>query len=156
MAHVSEGLGLGGMTLSAAVVLMALVLFGGTAYKNVAVRNALAAELDRLTPRVTSVTEREQHNRDLREKLVNLEGSSRSHVLKYLQEVTQLVPETAYLTTFRYKGDRIEMDGIATEASSLIATLESSPFFQNVEFNAPTTKYLANQERFSLRMGLEK
>ena len=70
--------------------------------------------------------------------------------------MTEAVPNSAYLTTFRYKGDRLEVDGIADNASVLISLLERSPFFKNVEFTAPTTKYLQSQERFSLRMELEQ
>ena len=50
----------------------------------------------------------------------------------------------------------LEVDGIAEKASGLISLLEQSPYFTNVEFTAPTTKYLQDQERFSLRMGLAK
>jgi len=34
--------------------------------------------------------------------------------------------------------------------------LEQSQYFKNVEFTAPTTKYLQDQERFSLKMELEQ
>ena len=70
--------------------------------------------------------------------------------------MTVRLPDSAYLTTFRYKGDRIEVDGIADSAAGLISLLEKSPYFVNVQFTAPTTKYLQDQERFSLRMELEK
>ena len=73
-----------------------------------------------------------------------------------LMEVDVGDRSSAYLTTFRYKGDRIEVDGIATNAAELISQLEHSAQFKDVEFTAPTTKYLQNQERFSLRMGLEQ
>jgi general secretion pathway protein L len=74
----------------------------------------------------------------------------------YLKAVTDLIPETSYLTTFRYREDKIELDGISDKASELIAILESSPYFAGVEFTAPTTKYLSSQERFSLRMRIEQ
>ena len=56
----------------------------------------------------------------------------------------------------RMPGFKIEVDGISDKASDLIAILEASPYFTGVEFTAPTTKYLASQERFSLRMRLEQ
>jgi general secretion pathway protein L len=102
------------------------------------------------------VQQKEQKNRALEERLKLLEAQRGPSVLGYLQAMTKEVPTSAYLTTFRYKGDRVEVDGIATNAAELIAFLERSPQFKDVEFTAPTTKYLQNQERFSLRMGLER
>ena len=100
--------------------------------------------------------QKEDANNRLEERLKLFEAQRGASVLAYLQAMTKEVPTSAYLTTFRYKGDRVEVDGIATNAAELISFLEKSPYFKNVEFTAPTTKYLQNQERFSLRMGLEK
>ncbi len=156
MVKAREGLGLRELALSAALVTTALVLAGTIALKNLSIESALASELDRLTPLVTEVADVEENNQKLQGKLLKLEKSSRSNVLVYLREVTELVPDSAYLTTFRYRGERIELDGIADEASVLISILENSQYFADVAFTAPTTKYLADQERFSLRMKLER
>ncbi len=156
LTRASEGLGLREIALSAMVVVMAASLFFVTTMKEMAIDSSLADELASLTPAVARVTEMEEKNRELLDRVRALEDSSRSDVLAYLREVTDLVPTTAYLTTFRYKGDRIEIDGIADKASGLIAVLEASPLFEGVDFTAPITKYLQNQERFSMRMRLEK
>jgi len=156
MARAEEGIGLREMALSAVVVIVAAALAGSIAFKNLSVGNALAAEVSRLMPRVTRVTQQEEQNRHAQETLELLERHRRVSVLAYLKAMTDSVPKTAYLTTFRYKGDRIEVDGIAAKASDLIGVLERSPLFKNVEFTAPTTKYLQSQERFSLRMELER
>ena len=87
---------------------------------------------------------------------LRVEPAIRLSVLAYLRDITVRLPESAYLTTFRFKGDRVEIDGIADSAAGLISVLEESPNFANVEFTAPTTKYLQDQQRFSLRMGLEQ
>lgn len=152
MVQASTGLGLRELALSGAVVVMALVLMATMAFKNLAIDAALAGEVDRLEPMVEQTLRRQDKNLETLEKVARLEKKSRSRVLSYLKEMTQLVPPTAYLTTFRFREDRLEVDGIADKASELIAILEASPYFASVEFTAPTTKYLANQERFSLRM----
>jgi len=151
-----EGVGLRELGLSAAVVLLAVVLMSAIGLKNLSISNALAGEIDALLPRVSRVQSQEEENKRVLEKVKLLESQRGASVLAYLQAMTEGVPVNAYLTTFRFKGDRIEVDGIATTASELIAKLEHSPHFKNVEFTAPTTKYLQNQERFSLRMGLEQ
>jgi len=155
LARAEEGIGLRELALAAVVVLLSLTLAASIAFKNLGISNALAAEIERLLPNVTAVTRKEEQNRALLAKLQTLEKSRAVSVLAYLRDMTTRIPNGAYLTTFRYKGDRIEIDGIADNAATLIALLEQSQYFKNVEFTAPTTKYLQDQERFSLKMGLE-
>jgi Tfp pilus assembly protein PilN len=151
-----ESVGLRELGLAAAVITLAAFLAGAIAVKNVQVSSALASELSRLDPLVTAVSRQEAETRALAEKVKTLESARGASTLEYLRELTAVVPKTAYLTTFRYRNDRLEVDGIADKASELISILEKSRYFKNVEFTAPTTKYLQTKERFSLRMGLEE
>jgi len=151
-----EGVGLRELGLSALVVVFALMLAATIALKNLTIGSALADEIETLLPKVSRIQTQEEENRRVLDTVKLLESHRGASVLAYLRAMTEVVPATAYLTTFRYKGDKLEVDGIATNASELIAVLERSPHFNNVEFTAPTTKYLTNQERFSLRMGLER
>jgi general secretion pathway protein L len=151
-----DGVGLRELALSALVVVMSVSLAGMIALKNLSTGNAMAAEVERLLPKVSAVTQKEEANRALAAKLSTLEDARAVSVLAYLRDITIRLPNSAYLTTFRFKGDRIEIDGIADSAAGLISLLEQSPNFANVEFTAPTTKYLQDQQRFSLRMGFEQ
>ncbi|RMF21744.1 MAG: hypothetical protein D6760_08805 [Deltaproteobacteria bacterium] len=151
-----ETVGLREMGLAAAVVVLSIALVTAIAVTNLKISNALAGEIARLEPEVMKVRALEEANRDLLAKVEQLESPRKVSVLAYLHAMTQALPRTAYLTTFRYKGDRLEIDGIAKTASELISILERTPYFKNVEFTAPTTKYLQDQERFSLRMELER
>jgi Tfp pilus assembly protein PilN len=151
-----ESVGMREIALSALVVLLAATLAGAIGLKNLSISNAIAAEVDRLEPLVTSVAEQEEVNRKILEQIQALEKPRTQSVLVYLRDMTERIPKTAYLTTFRFKGDKLEVDGIADNAAGLISLLERSPYFDRVEFTAPTTKYLQSQERFSMRMGLEK
>jgi Tfp pilus assembly protein PilN len=151
-----ESVGMRELALSALVVLLAAGLAGAIGLKNLSISNAIAAEVDHLEPVVSAVAEREDSNRKLLEEIETLEKPRSQSVLVYLRDMTDRIPKTAYLTTFRFKGDKLEVDGIADNAAGLISLLERSPYFDRVEFTAPTTKYLQSQERFSLRMGLEK
>ncbi len=151
-----ESIGLREMGLAAAVVVLSIALATTIGVTNLRISNALAGEIARLEPEVTEVRALEEANRQLLAKVEQLESPRKVSVLAYLHAMTQALPKTAYLTTFRYKGDRLEIDGIAKTASELISILERTPYFKNVEFTAPTTKYLQDQERFSLRMELER
>lgn len=156
MIQKASGLGLRDLGLSAAVLSFALILFGVSAFKDSSIASALDAELLRLTPKVSAVADGEDKNRAMLESVATLETVGRSKVTTYLREATRLIPKGAWLTAFRYRGDRIDMDGIAKKASGLIAVLESSPHFRGVEFTAPVTKYQTDLERFSVRVRLEK
>lgn len=156
MIQTATGFGLRELALSGAVAVMGLFLLGSIAAKNLSINGALSTEVEELEPRVEQALRREDKNGEMLAMVERLESKSRSRVLTYLKAVTELVPPRAYLTTFRYREDKIEVDGISDKASDLIAILESSPYFAGVEFTAPTTKYLTNQERFSLRMRLEQ
>lgn len=156
MVQTAAGWGLRELALSGAVAAMALLLLGSIAAKNLSIGSALASQIDDLEPRVEQALRHQEKNNEMLAMVERLETKSRSRVLLHLKAVTDLVPTTAYLTTFRYREDKIEVDGISDKASDLIAILEASPYFAGVEFTAPTTKYLANQERFSLRMRLEQ
>jgi general secretion pathway protein L len=156
MVQTAAGWGLRELALSGSVAAMGLLLLGSIAAKNLSIDGALGAQIDDLEPRVEQALRHQDKNAEMLATVEKLETKSRSRVLVYLQAVTDLIPKTAYLTTFRYREDKIELDGIADKASDLISILEASPYFAGVEFTAPTTKYLSAQERFSLRMRLEQ
>ncbi len=156
MVQTAAGFGIRELALSGSVAVMGLLLLASITAKNLSISGALANEVDELEPRVEQALKREDKNGEMLAMVERLESKSRSRVLSYLKAATELIPPTAYLTTFRFRDDKIEVDGIAEKASDLIAILESSPYFTGVEFTAPTTKYLTNQERFSLRMRLEQ
>lgn len=156
MVHKAAGLGFAEMALSAGVVVLSLMLLLTTSIKESGITGALDDEFTRLSPKVEAVLGHEDKNRQLLAQVEELERQSRSKTTTYLREATQLIPKGTYLTAFRFREDRIELDGIADNASPLIAALERSPYFVGVEFTSAVTKYLADQERFSLRMRLEK
>ena len=156
MVQTATGFGLRELALSGMVAAMAILLLGSIAAKNLSSSSALSAEVDDLEPRVEQALRRQDKNAETLFMVEKLEAKSRSRSLTYLKAVTDLIPATSYLTTFRYREEKIEVDGISDKASELIAILEASPYFAGVEFTAPTTKYLTNQERFSLRMRLEQ
>ena len=66
------------------------------------------------------------------------------------------MPRDAYLTTFRFRSGKIELEGFAKSASDLVPMLERSPFFKNAQFTSPVTKVQDNQERFSLATEIEE
>jgi Tfp pilus assembly protein PilN len=80
----------------------------------------------------------------------------RGVVMRVLDELSRIVPNTAYVSNLRYRENTVEMQGSADNASSLIPLLERSPVFENVAFNAPSTRGRDGKETFSIKADIEK
>lgn len=78
-------------------------------------------------------------------------------VLSVLQELTQLLPDTARLTEFEAKGDTIRIAGVAQEAASLIPLLEKSARFRDVRFLSQVMRQEeTKKDRFEIALKLER
>jgi Tfp pilus assembly protein PilN len=118
----------------------------------------LRAEIEELEPTVAALRREEdalQKARDEQRFFVALDRR-RGEVLRVLDELSKIVPATAYLSNLRYRANSVEMQGSAENASSLIPLLERSPIFENVGFNAPSNRGRDNRETFSLKAELEQ
>ena len=80
----------------------------------------------------------------------------RGEILRIVDELSKIVPSTAYLSNLRFRGGVLEVQGSAENASALIPLLERSPLFENVGFNAPSNRGRDNRETFSLKAEIEK
>jgi general secretion pathway protein L len=56
------------------------------------------------------------------------------------EELSRLMPDTAWLQSLSKSGAQITMEGMAKEAEPLIAAVESSPLFTQARFVAPVVK----------------
>ncbi len=73
-----------------------------------------------------------------------------------LEEVTRLLPDTAWLQEFRLDNDVVEIGGLAVGASSLLTVFERSAVFHETSFTAPLRLETGeDRERFRLRTRLE-
>jgi Tfp pilus assembly protein PilN len=136
--------------LLVAVVVLATIYSGSVIIRDEITRRDLARQVAELAPHVAAVKKEEAEVRTLQEKVATLTADQDRRMVAYLKELTDRIPTDAYLTTFRYRNGRIELDGFATRASELIQILESSSLLRNVQFTSPTTAGQAGQERFSI------
>jgi len=67
-----------------------------------------------------------------------------------LEALTRAIPDQAYLTQIRLKGDKLEISGVAAEAAALIKSIEQSPHFSAAVFTAPTTRGADAKESFRI------
>jgi general secretion pathway protein L len=68
-----------------------------------------------------------------------------------LNQLTHLLPDGTWLSSFELKGNELRIQGESTGASALVGVLEASPRFSQVRFSSPVTQNPATgRERFQL------
>ena len=85
--------------------------------------------------------------------------SSRPSPLLVLEVLSRLLPDTVWLTETRLDGNELFISGLAEDASTLVPLVEAAPEFEQVRFQAPSTRVTfrgvddtnREVERFSLR-----
>jgi general secretion pathway protein L len=141
---------------AAVLVLMTGVWLVSAVIKDQRIASQLHEELATLEPAMRSVRRNEDDAKALNDKLRLLTQGDRRRISVLLKELTEVVPKDAYLTTFRFRSGKIELEGFAKSASDLVPMLERSPYFKNAQFTSPVTKVQNDQERFSLATEIEE
>jgi Tfp pilus assembly protein PilN len=146
---------------SVMIGLLALALLGwGISYpiKDELRLRQLQQENQKTEPSVEALRGEEKQLEMARKEVQFLSDIERrkGEVLRVLDELSKVVPTSAYLSNFRYRNGVLEVQGNAENASTLIPLLEKSPLFENVAFNAPSNRGRDNRETFSLKAELEK
>ena len=141
---------------AAATILLALGALlapGWRETRRLADLNARITRLDtdvRATERVLQDLER---NRRLLATIQSLENSS-VRPLPLLRELTELLPNDAWLTLLSADTKGVELTGQASAAAVLIPLLENSPRLERVEFSSPVTRG-RDKEQFRIRASWE-
>ena len=77
-------------------------------------------------------------------------------VIALWEEVTRLLPDTAWLTNVRVENDVLWIDGYARSASELVGIIAHSPMLSGVALSAPVVREEPRaSERFQIRMKIE-
>jgi Tfp pilus assembly protein PilN len=122
------------------------------------------AQIKERKPAVEAVEKLQRQKDELRKEISELEKIQSAEISKVeiLGELTQLLPPTVWIWSFKYAGRELEISGLADSASDLISLLDRSPLFEKVEFLAPVTKERdrregadKERERFKIKAKLE-
>lgn len=90
-------------------------------------------------------------------KELNSAVSSRTAASDILLEMTEKIPETAWINYLQISEKNIKIEGYSSEASSdLISVLEESDMFKNVVYLSSITKDKEGRERFKIGLKVEK
>ncbi len=60
--------------------------------------------------------------------------------INILRELTEVIPETAWVVSLSYANNKITIQGEAESATSVIEAIENSSMFREVRFSSPVTK----------------
>lgn len=118
----------------------------------------LQKENEKIAPAVAALRREEEQLNKLRKERLSLSelSGNKGEILKIMEELSRIVPATAYFSSLRYRADGVELQGSAENASNLIPILERSPLFENVKFTAPSNRGRDNRDTFSLRADVER
>src|SRR5262245_13401286 len=118
----------------------------------------LEVETDAARKEAQAVRKRIQDADSLSERIgvLRLRRAEGVRVIALWEEVTRLLPDTAWLTDFRVENDVLWIDGYARSASELVGVIAASPMFSGVSLSAPVIREEPRaSERFQIRMKIE-
>jgi general secretion pathway protein L len=157
-----------GRPLSAVLTFIALALaltWGVGVYQRYSNElDAINTEIKKRKPEVEAVDKLQKKKEELGKEIFELRKikSEETSKIEILKELTQLMPNTAWIWNFKYNGKEIEINGFADSASDLIPLLDKSLLFEEVQFSAPVTKEKQmrpegekEKERFKIKAKLE-
>jgi general secretion pathway protein L len=116
--------------------------------------SAMHEESDRLTDglaRARTALLRRQHAGDDPTSLaLDARKSATASAVVVLEALSRAIPDDAYLTGLRFKGDKVEISGLADDAAALVRHIEQSPQFSRATFTGPTTRGAEARESFRI------
>jgi Tfp pilus assembly protein PilN len=143
--------------LAAATVVLGILALMAPGWREQRHLSRINAEIARLDP---NVKEADRVLRELERKrklIATADGVEAAAIrpLPVLRDLTELLPNDAWLTTVSLDPKGVELTGAASAASTLIPLLENSPRLERVEFSSPVTRSRDNREQFRIRAAWE-
>jgi len=141
--------------VAAAVVLgiTALLVPGYRENRRLTVINRRIASLDGEVRAVEQTLQELERKRRLLTTIQSVESTA-VRPLPVLRDLTELLPNDAWLTTVSLDAKGVELTGQAAAASALIPLLENSPRLERAEFASPVTRG-RDKEQFRIRASWE-
>ncbi len=146
-------------TILGVFLIVGLIIWGGSyLVKDEIILRKIHNETQRLKPAIEIIIQKEGEIKRLGREISFLSGlnGQRGGILQVLDELSNVVPNSAYLSTLRYQNGAVELQGNAEKASDLVPLLERSALFKNLGFNAPSSRGQDNRETFSLKAEAER
>lgn len=143
--------------MAAATVLLGILALLAPGWREQRHLGRLNAEIARLDPGVKEA-DRVLRELERKRKLIATADAVEAAAIRplpVLRDLTELLPNDAWLTTVSLDSKGVELTGAASAASALIPLLENSPRLERVEFSSPVTRSRDNREQFRIRAAWE-
>jgi general secretion pathway protein L len=146
------------LVLAALLVLSGMAWIGNHFMARQAVSAHLDMEIERLRAEADVILKKESEIERMAAHLKYLSGlrPGNRFALDVFRELSERIPETAWLRELRLLGDAVTLSGQAASASELIPLLEESPMFKDVKFLATIRKDRDGKEVFRIGLTLSK
>lgn len=136
-----------------ALVLLALLAWGGGQVMARRIEQGhLEAEINRISGEVAHIDQMQAEIEALRRRIDYLRpgGSMPLPALDVLNELTGLIPDTAWLRELDMNGEAVKIDGYGDNVSELISLIDASPRFTEVRFLSAITRGRDGKEKFRI------
>lgn len=144
------------MVFLAAIVVLSGLTWGGSVFlRERLYMKQLDGEIHLLESKVKEIDRIKSERNRLEERMGHLDSlfGRGVSVLLVLKELSERVPESAWVSGFTFSEKGVEIEGEAGSASELIPLLEDSALFYNVTFLSTITRSKEGKDRF--RIGLK-
>ncbi len=140
--------------LIAVNILLALTWSGSALVKKKTVLEDLDRRISRVKTDLKDLTSLENEVEKKRARIAFLNNFQEDHppAIVLLNELTGVIPKTAWLNTFRLFDGTLEIRGVAGSASDLLPILESSPLFSEAAFTSSINKTGDGKEEFQIKL----
>ncbi|MCJ7830245.1 MAG: PilN domain-containing protein, partial [Desulfobacterales bacterium] len=137
-------------------VLLAIGWGGSRIVRHKTTVNRLEAEIRRLTTEMKGIDQVQFKIKTIESKVdfLNALVSDRLPALDVLKELSQRIPDSAWVQDFTFSDKGVQLNGYAESASELLPVLETSTFFKDATFLSTITKGRDGKERFSIGLKL--
>ncbi len=150
---------IGKYTMIALAVLMFLSILtwgGSQLFRHRMILAGLGSEIERLSPEIDRIETIRGEIEEGRQYLDQFDGLYKEDVpvIDILREITQILPENAWISEFFLNNEQIRLNGFADSASDLIGILESSPILRDAVFLSTIVKEDNGKERFNIGLSV--
>ena len=146
------------MAVLAGLLMLSGALWVGSLWMNQRqMMQSLEAESARLKAEVAVVEQMAEENRKIKKDLDYLRAlrPGNHYVIEIMNELSHIIPQTAYITDFKLTGDKLGLYGMADSASELIPILEASPLFMDVAFLSAIRNSREGKEVFRIGCNIQ-
>lgn len=107
--------------------------------------------VEKISSSAEEITSLRKESMEIMESIETMAEMKKSYpsTINILRELTDSIPESAWVSSLTYSDMKVTLQGEADSATSVIEAVENSPMFREVGFTSPVTKSGA-RDRFSL------